>query len=226
MNMSKFSCVLIDFDGTLINSIASLYKSYYELVALYGIEGNKEEFNSLNGPSTFEIVEILKTKHELPHEVNDIYSSYVKIINNNYSTSEAFSDSERLLSFLYQQGKKLILVTSSRAEVCLPILDRLDWKKYFIDFVWGENVKHSKPSPDIYLEAIRRAGLPKNNIVVIEDSINGVKSAHSAGLVVLGLNIDFSEDDLRKAGAFRIFTSLCHIIEEFEKDTLNKKKHF
>ena len=43
MNMSIVTCVLIDFDGTLINSIDSLYKSYCELVRLYGLEGNKEE---------------------------------------------------------------------------------------------------------------------------------------------------------------------------------------
>lgn len=216
MNISTVTCVLIDFDGTLINSIDSLYRSYCELVGLYGIEGSRGEFNSLNGPSTFEIVEILKAKYELSHEVKEIYEQYIEIIKRNGVNSEPFSDSEIFLSSLYEKGKKLVLVTSSRADVCLPIIKKFNWKRFFTDFVWGEDVKHSKPSPDIYLEAYRRAGVPNNNILVIEDSLNGVKAAHAAGLAVFGLSIDFSEKDLKKAGATKVFKSLCHILEDFE----------
>lgn len=215
--MSIVTCVLIDFDGTLINSIDSLYKAYCELVGLYGLEGNKEEFNSLNGPSIFEIVEILKAKHELAHEVKDIYEKYIEIIKRNYRNSEAFSDSEIFLSSLYEQGKKLVLVTSSRAEMCLPIIEKFNWKRYFADFVWGEDVKHSKPSPDIYLEACKRAGVPNNHIVVIEDSLNGVKAAHAAGLAVYGLSIDFSEKDLKEAGAIKVFKNLCQTLVSFRQ---------
>ncbi len=220
MNMSIVTCVLIDFDGTLINSIDSLYKSYCELVNLYGLEGRKEEFNFLNGPSTFEIVEILKAKHGIAHEVKDIYERYIEIIKRNYSNSEAFSGSEIFLSSLYEQGKKLILVTSSRAEMCLPIIEKFNWKRYFTDFVWGEDVKHSKPSPDIYIEACRRVGVQNNQIVVIEDSINGVKAAHAAGLAVFGLSIDFSENELKKAGAKKVFQNLNELMGIFVSDLL------
>ncbi len=215
MEMSTVTCVLIDFDGTLINSVDSLYKSYCELLAYYGFEGSKEEFDSLNGPSTYEIVEILKSKHRLAYEVKDIYDKYVEIIKRNYSNSQAFSDAEFFLSYLHQKGKKLILVTSGHEEVCLPIIEKLNWKIYFSDFVWGEDVDHSKPSPDIYLEAYRRAGVQKKHIVVIEDSLNGVKAAHAAGLTVFGLNNSFSEDDLRKSGAKNVFNNLMQALKVF-----------
>ena len=213
--MSIVTCVFIDFDGTLINSIDSLYKSYCDLVGFYGLEGNKDEFNSLNGPSTFEIVEILKAKHGLAHEVKDIYEKYIEIIKTNYSNSEAFSDSEIFLSALHEQRKKLVLATSNRAEMCLPIIEKFNWKRYFTDFVWGEDVNHSKPSPDIYIEACRRVGVQNNQIVVIEDSINGVKAAHAAGLAVFGLSIDFSENELKKAGATKVFKNLFQTLGDF-----------
>ena len=217
--MSIVTCVLIDFDGTLINSIDSLYRSYCELVNHYGIESNRDEFDSLNGPSTFEIAKIIKVKHGLSHDVKEIYKKYIELININYRNSEAFSDSEMFLSSLHNQGKKLVLVTSSRAEMCLPIIEKFKWKRYFSDYVWGDDVNHSKPSPDIYFEACRRVGVQNEQIVVIEDSLNGVKSAHTAGLSVFGLSIYFSEDDLRKSGASKIFKNLRQSLGIFNTET-------
>jgi len=215
INKSIISSVFVDFDGTLINSIESLYTSYCQFLGLYHIEGNRDEFNALNGPSTFEIVDILRAKHSLPHEVKDLYSKYIEITKRNYSNSEAFSDAELFLSTLHRQGKKMVLVTSGRAEMCLPLIEKLNWKRYFSDFVWGENVKHSKPAPDIYIEACHRVGAEKSIIIVIEDSLNGIRAARAAGLTVFGLAIDFSEDDLTRAGATKVFKNLTHVLEEF-----------
>ena len=109
----------------------------------------------------------------------------------------------------------MVLVTSGRAEMCLPLIEKLNWKRYFSDFVWGENVKHSKPAPDIYIEACHRVGAEKSIIIVIEDSLNGIRAARAAGLTVFGLAIDFSEDDLTRAGATKVFKNLTHVLEEF-----------
>jgi beta-phosphoglucomutase-like phosphatase (HAD superfamily) len=213
MNISRVTSVFIDFDGTLINSIDNLYDSYCDLLNIYGLKGSKEEFNILNGPSTFEVVEILKAKHRLLDTEKNIYENYIEIIKKNYGKSEAFSDSEMFLSSLYERGKKLVLVTSSRAEMCLPIIERLNWRRFFTAFVWGENVKHSKPFPDIYLEACRQLRVQNCEVVAIEDSINGVKAAHSAGLVVFGLSIDFNKKDLEEAGATKVFDCLSHVLD-------------
>jgi HAD superfamily hydrolase (TIGR01509 family) len=207
--------VFVDFDGTLLNTIDCLYKAYCRFLAYYGIEGSKEEFNSLNGPSTFEIVEILKEKYKLHDNVQDLFQKYLETIKTNYIHAEAFQDSEFFLSFLHHQGKKIILVTSSREEMVSPIIKRLKWDKYFSDYTWGENVKNSKPSPDIYLEAWQKAKVSKSSAIAVEDSLNGVKSANSADMVVFGLSIDFSESELMKAGATKVFKNLTQIIVEF-----------
>jgi beta-phosphoglucomutase len=209
MNKKQFcKYVFVDFDGTLIDSIGSLYKAYMQLLELYNIEGNKSEFNDLNGPSTFEIVEILKAKYNLPATTNDIYQQYIGLINKNYSKSRAFNDSELFLSKVYDQNIKIILVTSSRSKACTPLINRVGWQGYFDSFIWGEDVKNSKPSSDIYLKALEQANVDKNHIIVLEDSINGVKSASTAGLTVFALTIDFEEDELRKAGAKKVFKNL------------------
>ena len=55
--------LLIDLDGTLVDSVPALFQVYKKFLAYYGKEGTKEEFISLIGPSIDEIVEILQKKN-------------------------------------------------------------------------------------------------------------------------------------------------------------------
>jgi HAD superfamily hydrolase (TIGR01509 family) len=46
----------------------------------------------------------------------------------------------------------------------------------------GDVVAHKKPAPDIYLLAVEKLGVSPADILVIEDSRNGLEAAHAAGL--------------------------------------------
>ncbi len=51
--------------------------------------------------------------------------------------------------------------------------------------VSSDDVEHGKPAPDVYLEAARQLGADPATCLVIEDSINGVRSARAAGMTVV-----------------------------------------
>ena len=51
--------------------------------------------------------------------------------------------------------------------------------------VSSDEVPHGKPEPDVYLEAARRLGVPPDACLVVEDSINGVRSGVAAGMTVV-----------------------------------------
>ena len=74
----------------------------------------------------------------------------------------------------------------------------------------GLDVARKKPFPDIFLEAARRLGLDPQKCLVVEDAVNGVKSALAAGCQCLALSTTFSEAELRAAGATRIVPNLAH----------------
>lgn len=207
------ACILVDFDGTLIDSIGSLFDAYCRFLRLYGQKGSKDEFNSLNGPSVLEVVGILKVKYNISDEIDELYRKYNQLIAESYANSSPFADADKFLSFIHAKGIKLILVTSSRSQACLPLIDKFGWDKYFSDFVWGEDVKKSKPSPDIYIKALNKAGVDRDRVVVIEDSVNGTRAGDLAGIRVLALAIDFSEDDLIAAGAKEVYENLSAVLE-------------
>ncbi len=77
----------------------------------------------------------------------------------------------------------------------------------------GDVVKYKKPDPEIYLLAIKEVGLPSEEILVIEDSENGVKASKKAGLkVVVTVNEYTRHENLSMADA--VLTSLGDENEE------------
>ena len=81
----------------------------------------------------------------------------------------------------------LALASSSNREVIDLVLDALGVTSAFAATVSSEEVGRGKPAPDVYLEAVGRLGADPAACVAIEDSENGIRSAHAAGLRVLAI---------------------------------------
>ncbi|MEA1911640.1 MAG: HAD family phosphatase, partial [Spirochaetota bacterium] len=64
------------------------------------------------------------------------------------------------------------------------------------------DVNRQKPFPDIYLKAASLIGEDAQDCLVVEDAVNGVKAAKSAGAKCLGLTTSFSKEQLSEADWF------------------------
>ena len=185
--------MLIDLDGTLIDSVGNLYNIYLEFLKAHNIEGNAEEFALLNGPTISEAIVILKSKYDLREDHHILLANYMAIIDRNYSQSKPFDDAELFLSTLYDAGVKLILVTSGIRSKSMSIIQHHGWDHYFSDFVFGDDVKKSKPNPEIYLKAIKKSGEKAEDCLAVEDSYNGVSAAIGAALNVYAVHNKIAE---------------------------------
>ncbi len=87
------------------------------------------------------------------------------------------------------------------------VLDAMGVTDRFAATVSSEEVARGKPAPDVYLEAMRRLGITEG--VAIEDSENGIRSAHAAGLRVIAIpNPHFPPADAALALADEILENL------------------
>jgi HAD superfamily hydrolase (TIGR01509 family) len=89
---------------------------------------------------------------------------------------------KELLDYLSEKNVRIGLASSSRLEAVLSHLERSGLKNYFEVIIGGDMVEHSKPLPDIYLLACEKLGVEPEYSFAIEDSINGIRSAYSAGM--------------------------------------------
>ena len=79
------------------------------------------------------------------------------------------------------------LASSSNRPLIDLALELMGVADLFQVTVSSEEVEHGKPSPDVYLEAAGRLGVKPQNVVAIEDSASGIRSAKAAGMLVIAI---------------------------------------
>ena len=79
------------------------------------------------------------------------------------------------------------VASSSNRELIDRVLEVAGLAPYFRVTVSSEEVARGKPAPDVYLEASHRLGVEPQHVVAIEDSANGIRSAHAAGMHVVAI---------------------------------------
>jgi beta-phosphoglucomutase len=197
--MKPIKWIFFDFDGTLVDSIEVLKSAYYQFLKNHEKTGSQEEFNELNGPSFDEIICTLKQRYAIELEENLLKKQYIDILNSCYQKeSNLFPQARVLLSALVLDKFKLGLVTSNMKQVVEPYLEFLGISNFFEFCLYGDDVEHSKPDPEIYQKALSLAQAKPEEVLVVEDSLNGIKSAKSAQIqtVQVGKNpvsLHFSE---------------------------------
>jgi HAD superfamily hydrolase (TIGR01509 family) len=82
---------------------------------------------------------------------------------------------------------RLGVASSSNLPLIAAVLERAGIAELFDAVVSSEEVQRGKPAPDVYLEAMRRLGAEPGQAAAIEDSSNGIRAAHAAGMHVIAL---------------------------------------
>ena len=191
------TAIAFDFDGVIVNSIEALKTAYFGFLADYGCQGSHSEFDSLNGPALHEIVDILREKHNIDDTADRLLKHYHLRLRDAYAGAPLMDGAVDCLTFLRDQQIFTALVTSSARPEVERFLDRHNIRAFFDRIVTGDEVKNSKPSPEIYLKV--KNEFPQYAFWVVEDSRHGLAAATRAGMRVayfdrFGLGTDIGVD--------------------------------
>ncbi|WBL77182.1 HAD family hydrolase [Bradyrhizobium xenonodulans] len=103
-----------------------------------------------------------------------------------------------LLAAAKARGQRLAIATTTSHGNIDALLSQALGRRWAADFdaiVAGDDVRHKKPAPDVYLEILARLKLDASDCVAIEDSGNGLIAASRAGIPVLITRSMFFRDD-------------------------------
>jgi len=107
---------------------------------------------------------------------------------------------------LRNPGFRLAIATSASGDLARAMLDSTRVPYQRMTCVYGDQVKHRKPDPEIFLTAIRRMDIPPARCVVFEDAPAGVAAARAAGI---GVVVGIGSQDLSEATV--VVPSLAHV---------------
>lgn len=105
------------------------------------------------------------------------------------------------LDHLELLGIPKAVATSASGRRTRFTLDRLQLTRHFAAIVTANDVLKGKPDPAIYRLAAKQMEVLSEQVVVIEDSVSGVRAAKSAGMKCLGIATNSRCELLRRAGA-------------------------
>ena len=120
-----------------------------------------------------------------------------------------------LLEHLWKLGARTAVASGSSHQSIRHHLEELGVYERFDAIVGGHDVECGKPAPDIFLLAAEKIGARPSDCIVFEDSDNGVRAAHAAGMRVVGIpDIRPFSDDVR-ALLWRELTDMTEAIALF-----------
>ena len=181
--------VIFDMDGVIVDTEPVHNYAYYQHFKELGIEVSAEMYASFTGNSTKNVFQKIKDHFGVAEDIPTLVEKKRSLFNNAFDTKAdlfLLEGVEELIKQLHQNGIQLILASSSSKVTINRVFNRFSLHTYFSYIVSGEDFPQSKPNPDIFLEAVRLSKSNKENCIVIEDSTNGIKAAHAAGVFCVG----------------------------------------
>ena len=180
--------IIFDMDGVLLDSEPMHQEIIYEVFQLKGIPFDKAYIQTLTGMSAFPMWEKVKRDAQRLESVEELIKFHrdyffkrlpevkVPLVPHVKDVLEKFKNEGKHLSLASSSGRKLIDIFTQQTNIA----------HYFEVIMSGDDVKYSKPNPEIFLKVAQWYGLPATQFTVIEDSTNGVKAAKSAGMQCVG----------------------------------------
>lgn len=176
--------VVFDMDGTIFDTERLVLDCWEQVGERHGIPGIREVFIRCIGTNSARTQEIVYEHYgkDFPYEK---FSGESSVLFHEIADTEGIPvkpGAAELLKYLSENKVPLGLASSTRLAVVTQELQAAGLYDYFQVVVGGDLLKNSKPAPDIYLMTCGRMGVVPENTYAIEDSYNGIRSAHSAGM--------------------------------------------
>ncbi len=184
---------IFDMDG-VISDTQKIYSSVEsELLREYGIHMPPAEitrrFSGVSGRDMWpEIFHEARKACPPPQELSN--RVWQRMLDRPLEEITEISGASRLISMLRERDVPLAVASGSRLVFIERVLTTLVLKEHFMAIASSQEVVYGKPAPDVFLLAAARLGVPPSSCVVIEDGINGMHAARSAGMYCIGLVAD------------------------------------
>ena len=184
--MTKY--LFFDFDGVLLNSEPYYQKYWIEACKENGFDLSIEEELTLRSQDHEITRKYFIDKFGPTADYEKIHASRKRLMNEYLEHNHFYLKDgvKEVLQYIKENTDyKIVVVSSSSKDYIAKHAGFNGIFEYFDEVISVRNVARGKPFPDVYLKAIETVGANKDEVVVFEDSPNGVRSAYNAGLKVI-----------------------------------------
>ena len=177
--------VIFDMDGLMVETERLAKRFWLEALDEFGVSLTDDQYFRIVGrtstDSTIVLNEMLGA--DFPVEkcrarMRELY--YADIAENGIPVKPGLLE---LVEFLRTKSVRYAVATSTARDITERKLELTGLTPYFDTIIAGDEVSNGKPDPEIFLKVAESLSVEPGTCVVLEDSFNGIRAAHAAGMI-------------------------------------------
>jgi HAD superfamily hydrolase (TIGR01509 family) len=211
---------LFDLDGTLIDSAyqhALAWREALEGVQIYLPAWRVHRYIGMSGGMLIHALAREAGRQLSPQEKERLPRMHGEAYAKRVGEVRPLAGARELLATLTQRQVRWALATSSEREKAQPAFEMLGLNQDVV-IITRDEVQHAKPDPDLFLVSAKKLGVEMSQCVVVGDSVWDLLAARRARAIGVGLlSGGYGEDELIKAGAYRVYQDPADLLAHLEE---------
>ena len=187
----KYEAIIFDLDGVVVSTDNCHYEAWKQLADEEGIYFDRKINERLRGVSRMESLEIVLERAEKSYsddekmEMAERKNGYYKELITKLDKTAILDGAEEFIKDAKAKGVKVAIGSSSKNTIA--ILTQVGLLETFDKIADGNDIKNSKPAPDVFLKAAEKLGIEPDKCLVVEDADAGVEAALAANMDVIAV---------------------------------------
>ena len=184
--------IICDFDGTLADTFVANYHAYQEAFNEQGITLTEETYRAAFGLRYDDFMRMMTIQdpqiaQAIRERKKELYPQYFHLLRPNI----------RLLDFvraMHHSGAKTAIASTARKENLQNVVAYLNIEKDFDLIQSGNDVRHGKPDPEIYLRVMEALQVCPEETLIFEDTEIGIQAAQASGAQCIQVTSNWYSD--------------------------------
>ena len=199
-------------DGVIIDS-EPLHEEAFRQTSLHlGRDLTQEEVASLKGTvEEIGAAKLLEYNPAATLSVPQVMEYHNNLFKAMFDQMMLIPGSRKFIQKAHKKGFKLGLTTSALQENQQRIFEMFNLSPFFSTIITGQDIINGKPHPEPYLNTAEKLGVAPANALVIEDSVNDVRSGKAAGCWVIAITTSFPRERLTELQADYVVDSFAEL---------------
>lgn len=215
--MKPLKAVLLDVDGTLVDSNDAHAQAWLEVFQRNGYPGTFEWVRELIGKGGDKLIPEITGLAEDSHEAKRLAKERSVLFSREYLPQlRPFPQAEALLRRLRERNLELVVASSATEDELKPLLEVCGALPFVQHQTSSSDAKRSKPDPDIIQVALHKAGCSPGEALMLGDTPYDVQAAAKAGVRAIALRSG-GHPDTALSGALAIYDDVADLHAQFDR---------
>ncbi len=211
--------ILFDLDGTLIDTVYQHVMSWSAALGELGIEIPSWKIHRRIGMAGKSLAKQLLREPEVRKrkvDLDELESRHDALFLKATRNPHVLPGTQKLLNHLTANKVPWAIATTGKEKQAKHLLENLRLPKDS-PVITGDDVAQAKPSPDIFLSAADKLGVPMEDCIVVGDAIWDMLAAGRRRALAVGvLTGGYSKPELEESGAFRVYADPADMLLHIE----------